>query len=651
MLNNVRPLTRRELTLLLLIVFAGVGLRAVHMPQTRLWVDEAESAINALTILEHGYPVDTYQGLPKYENVLIRPWEDHPEYEFRDVSYSSRGVPVYHAWLPMYAMAGSMKAMGVRPDPVHETPRVLHSADDMRLRTVAARLPGLVFSAVFLFCMFQLGRRMGGEAAGWAALVICAFAATNVYLGVQARYYSATLAFTAMSLLCLWLVLHRGRWRDFALAGLALSLLFHTHILSAFIAAVMFAVTSPWMLRHERVLAKLVLCGGMLTVAALPWIVLTDFLGTATGLPRARELMDLPRDLFAFPLDRPLVFSVLMFGLLAAVASWLLRHRLPLRFLEPFHRSMPAYMLLAVWSVTAYLAFTLLIPAASYFTQRLSLMLQVPVFLLMAMVFVHMAAMIVPRYAGLLACAGLLLLLATTDRLALPHEAWGKNSGPMAALVNRLSLETFEPGTRIYSTPNSHFVVAYYTGLPVQSVAPVRRSFLNEYDGPIVLVEFTDVPPRPRERVLERDAESAGRSLSSDEIDQAIRQIQIHLMRDQWASRVGELGPQLDPPPEWLNASVEDVRRRWDLNIRRDTRRYSHVLVFRGYTVRHYPDWWQTFFYRFVEPEQRMGENVNYAERIRHGRSIMMPHVGCVLHLADQPVPEARLAADDVNDE
>ena len=79
---------------LLAVAALGMALRVVHLSHPPLGLDEAESAINALTILQHGYPSDHYLGLPLYENTLTRPWPDNPEYEFRDTSYSDKGVAI-----------------------------------------------------------------------------------------------------------------------------------------------------------------------------------------------------------------------------------------------------------------------------------------------------------------------------------------------------------------------------------------------------------------------------------------------------------------------------------------------------------------------------------------------------------------------------
>ena len=112
--------------------------------------DEAESAMNATTILDHGVPTGTYLGLPIYENTLTEPWPGNTEYEFRDSSYSSKGVTIYHGWLPLYSMAASFKFFGVQPDQPTATLHVQHTAEEMQRRTMAARASHPFSSA---FCL------------------------------------------------------------------------------------------------------------------------------------------------------------------------------------------------------------------------------------------------------------------------------------------------------------------------------------------------------------------------------------------------------------------------------------------------------------------------------------------------------------------
>ena len=105
----------REKALAGALVLLALVLRGAWLGSPLLWIDEAESAINALTIVDHGVPVDHHLGLPLYENTLVRPWPESAEYEFRDLSYSDRGLAVYHSWLPLYAIAGALRLAGVTP--------------------------------------------------------------------------------------------------------------------------------------------------------------------------------------------------------------------------------------------------------------------------------------------------------------------------------------------------------------------------------------------------------------------------------------------------------------------------------------------------------------------------------------------------------
>src|SRR5438067_1602706 len=97
------------------------------------------------------------------------PWRSSccREYEFRDSSYSAKGLAIYHGWLPLYAMAASMEAFGVMPDRL--TPgelKVQHTDDQIRRRVIAARFPSLIFGVAFMLFLYLAGREMFGADAG-----------------------------------------------------------------------------------------------------------------------------------------------------------------------------------------------------------------------------------------------------------------------------------------------------------------------------------------------------------------------------------------------------------------------------------------------------------------------------------------------------
>src|SRR5262245_2685134 len=158
--------------------------------------------------------------MPIYENTLLRPWPESEEYEFSDVSYSRRGIAIYHGWVPLYSMAGALALGGIAPDQPAEKPAALHTGADFVRRTVVPRLPSLAFSALFLLALYGLGLELQGRELGLAALCAGAFCEPMVWFGWQARYYSATLAFSAAAALGILRLRRGGLWNAAAL-GLA----------------------------------------------------------------------------------------------------------------------------------------------------------------------------------------------------------------------------------------------------------------------------------------------------------------------------------------------------------------------------------------------------------------------------------------------
>src|SRR2546422_6334183 len=181
-------LVRRRNFLIVLLVAAGILLRGWNLGSPVLSRDEAESAINALTILEHGVPTDRYLDLPVFENTLTQPWPDSVEYEFKDTSYSNRGLAIYHGWLPLYAMAASFVIFGISPDNPTDPPRVRHDDTDMRRRAMAARSPSVFFAGIFLVALFAVGQALYGMEAGMVSLALGTFTPYLIQVSRQARY-------------------------------------------------------------------------------------------------------------------------------------------------------------------------------------------------------------------------------------------------------------------------------------------------------------------------------------------------------------------------------------------------------------------------------------------------------------------------------
>jgi hypothetical protein len=478
-----------EICLMILVIAGAVAFRVYDLGVCPFGVDEAESAINALTILQHGYPTDTYLGLPIFENTLIQPWPENPEYEFRDISYSNRHVAVYHGWLPLYAIAASFAISHIRPDAPDSALRIKHDLNERKRLTSAARMPAVVFGAGFLVLIFVGANLLYGRDAAWTALILGSIHPWQVEHSRQARYYSAELLLTTACCVLVWLMVRRGEWRHFVLAGLGFVLLFHTHLLGFLTAVMVVLFVAPLILNSQkrgiaRVLAfSLIVAGG-----TLPWLILTGFLTHQTHIPRNWTLLRLPSDLMEFP---PFQLRNLLLGaLFAAALGWTLLAVASSRLKEPLLESAPSLSLIAVWIGCGYTSFLVLMPAASFDTQRLNLSYWGPALIGASVVCAAAARIVSGRISTLAApVLGLVMFVIWGYSFWTHRDPGGGSWTSNMQVIEWLNAMRLQEGAKIYAAPNSHLIWTVYTGLPVQNILAVRQHFLNTYRGEIIYID------------------------------------------------------------------------------------------------------------------------------------------------------------------
>ncbi len=602
------------------MILLGLLVRSERALTQPLWVDEAESTINALTILDHGVPTDSYLGNPIFENTLIKPWPGHPEYEFKDISYSDKGVAIYHGWLPLFSIAASLASFGIGPDHAHGEIRFGRGVDEMRYRTFVPRVPSIVFSAFMLLFVYWAGREMFGNTAACAALLAAALADNFVWLGCQARYYSATLAVVAACVYLIHRIMRRGAWRDFIALGIALSVLFHTHLLSFAIASTATAAMIPFWIGKRRIVFKASLTGAIVAIAALPWLLATGYLRHLGEIPGAWPLLVFPDDFLRYLRGRE-DYAFLFLIVLCAVGAYFLRPRkLPRIVRESIAHHRPAIILSLVWIVTGFVFWVRLMPAASFFVNRLSLPILVPGLLLVSVVFAYAARLVYRRGRVLLAPALFALFLLVSGRLwyvSPVHEFTVPGDYAPVALLKDLELKQ---GTKLYVTPSDQLVLSYYTGLPFQSIAPVRRSYLESCPRPIVLVErvhrWCETDDPLGWQGLQEAALRAGVVLDEKDARALAHRLITRIDREDEVARVARLVPPLEEIPSWVAEAVAEQRRLEKFEYAEMHRQRTLPIVLGAYTLGSWSDWWPIFFYRFVDPESRMGDRLNYAGRL-----------------------------------
>jgi hypothetical protein len=332
-----------------------------------------------------------------------------------------------------------------------------------------------------------------------------------------------------------------------------------------------------------------------------------------------------PDDLLAFLRLRGPAALLLIGGSLVFLAVQLAGRRMPASFTRPFLAYRAQVGFLIAWLALTYVVFTVATPAASYSLKRMMFPLLGPGIVLGASLVAALARASAPNpptgLAGLL-LAAYLALFGGLDPLALERRGPRYNQ----EAIEFLRRYPITPDTRIYATPNFHLVLTVYTGLPVQSVAPVRKSFLDSYPGEILLVEVMPLRP-PTAAMVANAAGAAGLKVGAEEARKLAWLVTRHATRKRLEGNVAGFEPPLeaDGIPAYLRPLVETQPAYTEKLTRADRSVKDFPAMFRGFQIVDWSTWWNVFFYRFVSPEARMGPNANYSERIRTARASVLP--------------------------
>ena len=593
-----------------LLVLVAIGLRGYRLGSPVLGVDEAESALNALTIVADGVPGDHFLGQPLYENTLVRPWPENAEYEFRDISYSDRGLAVYHSWLPLYSIAAAFRLAGVTSD-VARDGTLLRDASraEFDYWTAVPRMPAVVFSAILVVAVWYLGLRMHS----YSAAIALAFAAATsnffVYSGRLSRYYSATLTGSTLCGLAIWNAWRRGRLSDHALAGLAVGVLFHIHSVSAVAMGALYVAAAPLGRRQSRLWLRVLTAGSAGAALVFPWAIWSGLLSQTSWMPPARDYIDLSLVLRSLPNTNPIVWAELVVGFVWFTVATRRGSRVSDRWRQPIVDASAGIYFAAAWMTVSYLCFLLLMPAASFFPYRLKLVVAVPGLLVMTLFAAALSRAVRPA-ANYLPVAGLAALLVVTGQLPpnLPRPSPSPYEGSFLNLVSVLRGWPLAPDGRIFASPNDHLILTYYSGRPVQSIAPVRREWLDRFASDLLIVEA----PRyavPGVTEVQEIARRQGRMMNEIEAEsRALDAFQLANGLDLQTSGAFVVSPPRMPDglDQALIDLVHEVTRGEVMSW------VSGTPLGRGQTLADWHDMRAAFFYWFSNPHLRTGAGLNY---------------------------------------
>jgi hypothetical protein len=271
----------------------------------------------------------------------------------------------------------------------------------------------------------------------------------------------------------------------------------------------------------------------------------------------------------------------------------------------------------------AYLAFILLTPAARFVNTSLMLVLAAPGYLLFALAVAVAARTMTPRFAAVVAPLVLLVFFGvrgtTTFTVAPPTMPTG-----IETFLDVASRWRLEAGTKIYAWPAENLLLTYVSGLPVQSVAPVRKAFLDQYPGDVIFVETGTAYVGRRLTDVRTLASQQGIALSVEEAKQAAFRIQRHGARQYLEGLVADVWPPSEPIETIDRALIAAYA---ETTLLAGTARAEQYRLLRGYAPTNFmTSYVLPVSYWFVNPEKHLGDQLNYRDRIRGATGIVLPN-------------------------
>ncbi|MCB1120457.1 MAG: hypothetical protein KJT03_02830, partial [Verrucomicrobiae bacterium] len=387
----------------------------------------------------------------------------------------------------------------------------------------------------------------------------------------------------------------------------------------------------PAILPRNHGLRNLLVAAGIAAVMTIPWAILSGFFDTAGEVPKAYELFSSFADWSRYFLDRPVILVIFALLVVFPLASWWGVQKGWKKATAYSHNVLVALVFVITWIFFAVVCFHLVVPAASFMVERLTLILFTPIALLLGLALSEFY----PRIKGVPYAASLVMPIGF---LYLSHHLPGRlpkfedQEQVIAKVIEYLKEQDLKPPCRIYGAPTDHHIWKYYTGLPIQSIVPVRRSYLETFPHDLLYLENPWVFVSPSLKSIQDRASEEGINLN----DFDARTLRNDLVTNQIiqslkARGLYEQGQKVEIP-DYLGEIQKDMEVANAEAVAGAIRMWKRQVIFKDVDVPVFQDLWLAFYYRFSGYPDRIGENWNIYPILKRSEVTVLPEAKAVAY-------------------
>jgi hypothetical protein len=242
-----------------------------NLSNVPLWQDEAESALNSLTITTASLiPKGSADGNPAMlQEMALYYKADDPKYEYLPTAYLETPYVTIHGWLPYYFIRLGIGIFGKNE--------------------FGPRFFSVIFFGLALAALYSMLRQVSVSSVALSVMVYCSLMPTMLGFAMQARYYAYALFFSIFGVFSFWRFSQNQNRVRFGIWVASEVMLYYTYLSAFFLHQVVFALFL--LIKRRDLLKKYVPYAGYVGLFALPHILITKFPILALRIP-ARHSID-----------------------------------------------------------------------------------------------------------------------------------------------------------------------------------------------------------------------------------------------------------------------------------------------------------------------------------------------------------------------